>query len=407
MVDAQEHTIEQQVLDSANAIRLKISHVYYVIVSIFVLPALVASFSRLSEIDFLPIMGLQLVLSIIIWTIALLRKKIPYIALSRSLIIMNAIIGIAGIAQFGLLSGGIGYLIIMGPAAAIFCGRRGGIIGLTLMLFASILVAVSFTSGFTAYGFDLDSYVLSPSTWSMSVLGWFISSGTLTAGLVVFNESLFDTLAKSKRQEMDLLKSREQLAYVLEGSQLGFWDWNAVTDEFHLSSEYKAMFGYTEEEAGNQLSEWEKLIHPDDIDHYYASADAHLKGKTPFYESEYRVLCKDGSYKWILDRGKVMSWNEDGTPLRVAGTYEDVTRRKEAELKRQRLTAELKEALDNVEALSGLLPICASCKNVRNSNGKWDPVEIYISKHSEADFSHGICPECVKKLYPEIDLYSN
>ena len=60
MADAQEHTIEQQVLDSANAIRLKISHVYYVIVSIFVLPALVASLSRLSEIDFLPIMGLQL-----------------------------------------------------------------------------------------------------------------------------------------------------------------------------------------------------------------------------------------------------------------------------------------------------------------------------------------------------------
>ena len=404
MVDAQEHTIEQQVLDSANAIRLKISHVYYVIVSIFVLPALVASFSRLSEIDFLPIMGLQLVLSIIIWTIALLRKKIPYIALSRSLIIMNAIIGIAGIAQFGLLSGGIGYLIIMGPAAAIFCGRRGGIIGLTLMLFASILVAVSFTSGFTAYGFDLDSYVLSPSTWSMSVLGWFISSGTLTAGLVVFNESLFDTLAKSKRQEMDLLKSREQLAYVLEGSQLGFWDMNAVTNEFHVSSEYKAMFGYTEEEIGNQLSYWERFIHPDDIDHYYASADAHLKGKTPFYESEYRVLCKDGSYKWILDRGKVMSWTEDGKPLRVAGTHSDVTHRKEVELENRLLTVDLKKALDSVQVLSGLLPICASCKDVRDDNGHWNSIESYVSKYSEADFSHDVCPECTKKLYPDIKL---
>ena len=113
------------------------------------------------------------------------------------------------------------------------------------------------------------------------------------------------------------------------------------------------------------------------------------------------------AYKWVLDRGKIMSWNEDGTPLRVAGTYEDITRRKEAELKRQRLTAELKKALDNVEVLNGLLPICSSCKNVRDSNGQWDPVEIYISKHSEADFSHGICPECVKKLYPEIDLDSN
>ena len=113
MADAQEHTIEQQVLDSANAIRLKISHVYYVIVSIFVLPALVASLSRLSEIDFLPIMGLQLVLSIIIWIIVLLRKKIPYMhsGISSSLIVHHTV----SIAQFGLLSGGLGFLIIMGP----------------------------------------------------------------------------------------------------------------------------------------------------------------------------------------------------------------------------------------------------------------------------------------------------
>ena len=160
------------------------------------------------------------------------------------------------------------------------------------------------------------------------------------------------------------------------------------------------MFGYTEEEMDGTLSNLERFIHPDDIDNYYASSDAHLKGETPFYESEYRVLRKDGSHKWVLDRGKIMSWNEDGTPLRVAGTYEDITRRKEAELKRQRLTAELKKALDNVEVLNGLLPICSSCKNVRDSNGQWDPVEIYISKHSEADFSHGICPECVKKAAP-------
>ena len=70
----------------------------------------------------------------------------------------------------------------------------------------------------------------------------------------------------------------------------------------------------------------------------------------------------------------------------------------------RRLTADLKKALDNVQALSGLLPICASCKNVRDDNGHWNSIESYVSKHSEANFSHDVCPECMEKLYPDIKL---
>jgi hypothetical protein len=58
--------------------------------------------------------------------------------------------------------------------------------------------------------------------------------------------------------------------------------------------------------------------------------------------------------------------------------------------------------LENVRILHGLLPICASCKKIRDDQGYWSEIEGYISKHSEADFSHGICPECARKLYPEI-----
>jgi predicted membrane protein len=65
---------------------------------------------------------------------------------------------------------------------------------------------------------------------------------------------------------------------------------------------------------------------------------------------------------------------------------------------------ELQATLDQVKTLSGLLPICASCKNIRDDNGYWKQIEQYIQHHSEAEFSHGICPECAKKLYPDFDL---
>ena len=74
---------------------------------------------------------------------------------------------------------------------------------------------------------------------------------------------------------------------------------------------------------------------------------------------------------------------------------------KRTQQERERSISELQEALAKVKQLSGLLPMCASCKKIRDDKGYWNQLEAYISKHSEADFCHGICPECVKKFYPE------
>ena len=95
-------------------------------------------------------------------------------------------------------------------------------------------------------------------------------------------------------------------------------------------------------------------------------------------------------------------------PLRVDqeikggyGIYQDITERRRHEAERERLVRELQEALANVKTLRGLLPICASCKNVRDDQGYWSRIETYLRAHSEAEFSHGICPACAKQLYPE------
>jgi len=85
----------------------------------------------------------------------------------------------------------------------------------------------------------------------------------------------------------------------------------------------------------------------------------------------------------------------------VLSTIADISGRKQAEREREELIRELQEALGKVKILSGLLPICASCKKIRDDKGEWTHVETYFRRHSEADFTHGICPECTKKLYPD------
>ena len=85
----------------------------------------------------------------------------------------------------------------------------------------------------------------------------------------------------------------------------------------------------------------------------------------------------------------------------LIGAILDITERKNAENEKEKLIVELQEALDKVKLLSGLLPICASCKKIRDDQGYWKQIETYIHEHSEAKFSHGICPECATKLYPD------
>ena len=77
--------------------------------------------------------------------------------------------------------------------------------------------------------------------------------------------------------------------------------------------------------------------------------------------------------------------------------------RKRVEVERERLVVELKEALDKINTLRGLLPICASCKKIRDDKGYWNQIETYFGEHSQAEFSHGICPDCAKVLYPELE----
>lgn len=131
--------------------------------------------------------------------------------------------------------------------------------------------------------------------------------------------------------------------FALEAAGHGAWEWDVSTDRVNYAPQWKAMLGFAEHEISDSPDEWRSRIHPEDREQALASIQEHLQGKTPSFVSEHRLRCKDGSYKWVLDRGQVLERAPGGQPLKVFGTKTDLTVVKSAEeaLRQERLRMDL------------------------------------------------------------------
>jgi len=227
-----------------------------------------------------------------------------------------------------------------------------------------------------------------------------IADGKVDGAVVTFVD-----ITERKEAEALLATERQRLLNILEGTNVGTWEWNIQTGETTFNERWAAIIGYQLSElAPVSIATWGKVVHPDDLKVSGDLLEKHFKGELAYYECELRMRHKNGSWVWVLDRGKVITWTDDGKPLVMSGTHQDISVRKQAEKEREALIANLEKAISDVKKLSGMLPICASCKKIRDDKGYWKQIESYIKEHSEAEFSHGLCPECARKWYP--DLFS-
>ena len=138
-------------------------------------------------------------------------------------------------------------------------------------------------------------------------------------------------IRQRKAAEEALRESKYRWKFAIEGSGDGVWDWDLQTNEVRYSKRWKEMLGYAENDILPTEQEWLSRIHPDDRSPVERMVQAHQSGAIPTYVVEYRLCCKDGSYKWILARGMVVSRNEDGKPLRMIGTHADISERKQVQ----------------------------------------------------------------------------
>jgi diguanylate cyclase (GGDEF)-like protein/PAS domain S-box-containing protein len=142
--------------------------------------------------------------------------------------------------------------------------------------------------------------------------------------------------------ERERRKNAEQLELALEGADLGLWDWNVRTDRFTSNEVVRRQLGYLPGELGDSGADWRNLVHRDDAERLISTIEAHFRRETAHYECEFRVRHKDGHWVWLLSRGKVVERDSDDTPVRMAGTHMDLTRRIRTEAQVQRVAEMLR-----------------------------------------------------------------
>jgi diguanylate cyclase (GGDEF)-like protein/PAS domain S-box-containing protein len=153
----------------------------------------------------------------------------------------------------------------------------------------------------------------------------------ITALLLYF--LVFKNLEKHFEIKSSFNDSEDRWKFALEGAGDGVWDWNLETDEVYRSARWSEIFGYSSNEIERTATAGRQLIHPKDLANHLHDMQTYLKGQSEIYMSEFRLLCKDGTWKWILSRGMIISRNKDGNPLRVIGTHTDISQRKSDETK--------------------------------------------------------------------------
>jgi diguanylate cyclase (GGDEF)-like protein/PAS domain S-box-containing protein len=145
-----------------------------------------------------------------------------------------------------------------------------------------------------------------------------------------------------------LLESEERLRFVLEGSQLGFWDWKIDTNKIERDPVWAEMLGYTHEEILGTTQHWLDFIYPDDREMAWQSIQDILEGRSLLHKIEYRMIHKNGTLRWILDHAKVVQKDQNDRPIRISGTHADITDRKAVE-------AELRIAAAAFESQEGMI----------------------------------------------------
>jgi len=207
--------------------------------------------------------------------------------------------------------------------------------------------------------------------------------------------ALYKSKMEAERSRMveELRKSEEKFRTVADFTA----DWEFWVGEdgklLYISPSCLEISGYSVEDFTSDPDLLSRIVHPDDREMFKGHIYEANREEKAMQEVEFRIIHRDGFVRWISHNCRPV-FSPEGKFLGTRGSNRDMSLRKEGDLERERLIMELNAALASVKVLKGLIPVCAWCRKVRDDKGFWQGLENYIASHSDADFTHGICPEC-------------
>lgn len=226
-----------------------------------------------------------------------------------------------------------------------------------------------------------------------------ICNPVIVDGRVTKVQGSFQDITLRKEAEILLKESEKKYRALIEHSPLGICIINSDGIIVDCNPAFTFLLGYERGELlGKELAD---ITDPEDMVIESRMLIALGEGEQSSFSIEKRYLCKNGGVVWA-NTTVAKIYDICGQGLFYFGFTEDISRRKQMEKEREHLIEDLKKALAEIKELRGYIPICSNCKKIRDDEGYWQQVEEYISDRTDALFSHSLCPECSKKLYPDI-----
>jgi PAS domain S-box-containing protein len=207
--------------------------------------------------------------------------------------------------------------------------------------------------------------------------------------------SIIHDIDDRKRAEEALRAAHDRLRHAEDFARFGHWEFSLDDLIMHASEGALQVYGFTEAEIPlSAIKECALVAYRPRLD----SALRNLLERNAPYAEEFEIRrVSDGEIVHVHSKAEY-----DARTRKVFGVVQDITQRKRIEAEREALIQELQRAIEQVKTLKGIVPICANCKKIRDDRGFWEQVEAYVSKHTDAEFSHGICPDCMERLYPGV-----
>jgi PAS domain S-box-containing protein len=215
------------------------------------------------------------------------------------------------------------------------------------------------------------------------------------SGRIVGTMGVSRDITEVKKQDAILRESEERFRRAFDDAPIGMALVSRSGRWLKANRALCQIIGYAESDL--LKTDFQSITHPDDLEKDLELVQRVIDGRIASYQMEKRYRHKQGDLVTVMLSVSVVR-NEAGSPLYFISQVENITERKQHDAEREKLINELQEAFASVKTLSGLIPICAWCKQVRDDKGYWQEVEQYVAKRTPASFTHGVCPTCSKEF---------